>query len=82
MTPTDESKSTNIREYTEHNRVALERNRYDPEVDRCDTPESMGHDRWVVLALNEGGYNSTRVDLLDLLAFVKQEMPEVWDSIR
>ena len=37
--------------------------------------------RVVVKALNEGGYNCTLVDLLDLLSFVKKEMPSLLEDI-
>ena len=37
--------------------------------------------RWIVKALNEGGYNYTEVDLIDLLKFVKIKMPDLWNSI-
>ncbi len=43
------------------------------------TPE--GEDRLVVHAMNDGGYNCTDVDLLDLLAYVRREMPEVWGGV-
>jgi hypothetical protein len=33
-----------------------------------------------ILALNEGGYNSTSVDLLDLLSWVKHYKPELWEQ--
>lgn len=49
----------------------------------ADAPKEQwrGHGRLVVSAENEGGYNGTEVDLLELLACVKREMPEVWASI-
>lgn len=37
--------------------------------------------RLVVAALNEGGYNRTEVDLIDLLQFIKQNMPEIWQAV-
>ena len=37
--------------------------------------------RWVVKAFNEGGCNSTEVDLVELLRFVKREMPELWGAM-
>ncbi len=33
--------------------------------------------RLVIRAINEGGYNFTAVDLLDLLTWVKVNMPEL-----
>jgi len=38
-------------------------------------------ERLVIKALNEGGYNSTEVDLVDLLKFVKNELPDLWRSV-
>lgn len=32
----------------------------------------------VVVAENEGGYNDTEVDLMDLLRWVKKNRPELW----
>ena len=40
-----------------------------------------GRGRLVVRAVNEGGYNCTDVDLLELLSFVKQHMTAVWNSV-
>lgn len=36
--------------------------------------------RLAVKAFNEAGYNCTEVDLLDLLAWVKANRPEVWEA--
>ena len=38
-------------------------------------------ERWVIVAQNEGGCNCTQVDLIDVLRFVKEKMPELWQSI-
>ena len=57
--------NTEIREYAEEMSVSVE---------DCDG-------RAVVKALNEGGYNCTLVDLLDLLSFVKREMPSLLENI-
>ena len=35
----------------------------------------------VVRAFNQGGYCSTAVDLLELLQFVKVNLPDVWKEI-
>lgn len=35
----------------------------------------------VIKASNEGGYNCTQVVLVELLSFVKNNLPEVWNSI-
>ena len=34
-------------------------------------------DRLVIRAYNEGGYNHTDIDLLDVLKFVKKTLPEL-----
>ena len=34
-------------------------------------------ERWVIDALNEGGYNGTEVDLVDVINFVKKYKPEL-----
>lgn len=34
----------------------------------------------VVIAENEGGYSDTRVNLLDLLRWVKKNRPDLWES--
>lgn len=39
------------------------------------TDEDSG--REVIKAVNEGGYNSTHVDLLDLITWLKQNRPEL-----
>ena len=51
----------NIREYAEEYPVQIE---FDKK-----------RQRYVIIALNEGGYNSTSVDLVDLLEYVKEKMP-------
>jgi hypothetical protein len=35
----------------------------------------------VITAYNEGHQNCTIVDLIDLLQYVKNEMPDVWNII-
>lgn len=52
----------NIREYNEKRKVAI-------------TTHENG--RWVILAYNEGGHNSTRVDLQDAIDWVKINLPEL-----
>jgi hypothetical protein len=50
-----------VREYSEEMRVRLD----------------IVGDRLVIYALNECGFNSTKVDLLDVLAWVKANRPEL-----
>lgn len=37
--------------------------------------------RIVIKAFNQAGYDSTEVDLIELLTFVKKELPEIWQTI-
>ena len=53
----------NVREYVEENPVEI------------DIEESNG--RLVIVAFNEAKYNSTVVDLLDLIAWLKANKPEL-----
>lgn len=52
-----------VREYAEEYDVKVET---DPETRR-----------WVVTAMNEGGYNSTSVDIIDLINWLKANKPEL-----
>ncbi|MDY6895514.1 MAG: hypothetical protein SVO01_08895 [Thermotogota bacterium] len=40
-------------------------------------PSKKGKGRLVVKAFNEGGFNSTEVDLLQLIEWVRKNMPDV-----
>lgn len=53
---------TTLREYGEEYPVYIQRN-------------DAG--RWTVAAFNEGGYNGTSVDLLDLITWLKVNKPEL-----
>ncbi len=35
------------------------------------------HGRWIIDALNEGGYNGTEVDLIDLIEWLRKHRPEL-----
>jgi len=75
----------NIREYAEEYPVEIRQlePEYGEKYKSTLTPnvyESYKNKRWVVIAKNEGGYNCTEVDLLDLLNFVKKQMPELWNT--
>lgn len=39
--------------------------------------QRQGYGRIVIVAINEGGFNSTEVDLLQLLSWVKHNRPEL-----
>jgi len=56
-----EVRETNIREYAEEEEVIV----------------TEHGDRLVVKSYNEGGYNCTEVDLLDIIDWVKANMPEL-----
>lgn len=68
-----------IREYGEEYPVKI---RYLTKQDYIVKENPELNSRLVVVALNEGGCNSTMVDLVDLLTFVRTEIPDLWDSIR
>ncbi len=38
--------------------------------------ERKGYGRWVVKGVNEGGFNSTEIDLLQLIAWLRKNRPE------
>jgi hypothetical protein len=69
-----------VREYCEEMDVEI---RATTGMYRIGLPDEScpGYGRLVVKALNEGGYNSTEVDLLELLAWVKKNMPDVWSAV-
>jgi hypothetical protein len=45
--------------------------------DNDDRGDPLEEKRLVVLAKNEGGYNCTEVDLLQLIAWLKDNKPEL-----
>jgi len=77
---------TSIREYCEEMvvevfRLELQHGELYKSVVSPETYQAHIDQRWVVKAFNEGGCNSTEVDLVELLEFVKKEMPELWKTI-
>lgn len=42
--------------------------------------ERPGHGRLVLRARNEGGHNATEVDLLELIAWLKNNRPDLLDQ--
>ena len=64
---------TNIREYEEHYEVEIES--YDGGYKELNehVPELEG--RLSIVAYNEGRHNNTRVDLLDVIDWVRQNAP-------
>jgi len=43
--------------------------------------EWKGRGRLVILAYNEGGYNSTAVDLMHIFKWIKTNMPELFKEL-
>lgn len=77
---------TDITEYGEGHPVRLMQ--LDPgDLERCsglipkEFHQAYIEKRHVIVAKNEGGYNSTSVDLVQLLMFIKENLPEVWDKV-
>lgn len=58
---------TGIREYCENMTVSI----IEPNTDHND------ENRYIIVALNEAGHNSTNVDLLDVIEWVKKIKPEL-----
>ena len=71
---------TGVSEYKEGFDVYLEvtDGSYTPDEDESQWP---GNGRLVIVALNAGGHDSTEVDLLELLAWVKINRPELLNSL-
>ncbi|MBU0959558.1 MAG: hypothetical protein KKB31_06435 [Nanoarchaeota archaeon] len=69
---------TNIHEYCEEMEVEILKLKkiVEPEIYRACVEQ-----RWVIKAFSEGGYSSTEIDLVELLKFVKEKMPELWETI-
>lgn len=65
-------RETNIREYAEEMKVTIADWQA---IDNDSKP--IGEKRLVITALNEGGYNGTDVDLIDVVEWVKINMPEL-----
>jgi hypothetical protein len=77
---------TNIREYNEEMKVVIKhlsspKGEYYKDVISKSTYNAFKEERYVISALNEGGCNSTQVDLIDVLKFVKKNIPKLWNLI-
>ena len=77
---TSNERATNIREYAEEMEVTIA-DWQKTDFDDNHLPIPKGEKRLVINALNEGGYNGTEVDLLDVLKWVKANMPELLKEI-
>ena len=63
-----------VREYCEEMGVEI--------VSRRTGPiGSAGEKRIVIKAYNEGGCNCTEVDLFDLIACIREHLPELWNQL-
>lgn len=76
---------TDIKEYAEEMEVEIYQ--LDPEEgERCkhvtsdSTYKAHINKRFVIRALNESGYNKTEVDLIDVINYVKTNMPELLED--
>lgn len=68
-----------VREYSEEMEVRLEATEGMYKYGVPDE-EREGHGRLVIRAWNEGGYNSTQVDLLELLQWLRENRPDLLDQ--
>jgi hypothetical protein len=65
-----------VREYCEQYPVAIVL--VPPDEERPPYgPSPAEGPRWCVRALNEGGHNSTEIDLLDLIRWLRENRPEL-----
>lgn len=67
---------TGVREYGDEMPVTI--NRLTP----ADAKYYRAGQELVVRAINEGGHNATEVDLLQLLRFVRDNLPAAWNHIQ
>ena len=65
-----------IREYGDGGDVEITEAELD-EYGTRSTEFKQGDKRFVIIATNEGGHNNTLVDLLDVIAWVKENKPEL-----
>ena len=70
--------ATNIREYNEEMCVEIGTDDFDTHIDGRDVTYN---DVLVIQAQNESGYNSTCVDLLDVLKWVIENRPELINKV-
>ena len=71
-----------VREYAESYPVQLVRQEPKILTERAYFGPANAPDehRWVVSATNEGGHNSTSIDLLDLIAWLRANRPDLLES--
>mgnify|MGYP003395665951 CR=1 FL=1 len=51
------------------------------EIRRKADEKRPGYAHLIVRAYNEAGYNFTEVDLLELLSWIKKNMPNMWSAL-
>lgn len=71
-----------IREYGHRLKVDVKEEFISSFTQRCFPDLHVGDTRLVVQAFNAGGWDSTSVDLLDVLAWVKENRPDLLNEIR
>ena len=69
--------ATGVHEYCEEYDVVLTQTNGLYAGRNAETSARHGYGRWVVRALNEAGYNSTEVDVLELLVWLKVNRPDL-----
>jgi hypothetical protein len=62
-------KLSEVRDHCEHHEVEIS---FQEDWERPEEPK-----RECIIATNEGGYNCTMVDLLDLIQYLKENRPEL-----
>lgn len=76
MTDTTTQEMSGVREYCEQYPATLVLVPPDEKRPRFGPLPTEGS-RWCVHALNEGGHNSTSIDLLDLIRWLRDNRPEL-----
>lgn len=75
--------STTVREYSEEMAVEIKRLKTGDEYKPSEQhKEGYDNQRYVVKAYNEAGYNCTEVDILDLITYIKSNIPELFNEIK
>ena len=62
-----------VKEYCEEMNVEL--------IQTTGLFDGEGRGRWVIMAKNEGGYNSTEVDVLQMIDWLRKNRPDLWLGI-
>lgn len=82
MEETKEKSKVSIRDYNgTDNEVEIVCENVGPDIGGKGKIEISPPTRWLIRAFNQGGFDSTVVDLLDVLKWVKTNKPELFDEI-